>query len=90
MSQADVSTQHEASRRTVIYAMPRASCVAIRLAFALCRMVSLLARAQDDLEARATWSIPTTADVKARLDDYLATKKLDEDGQAENRSPLAR
>src|SRR5437588_12640998 len=35
-------------------------------------------RAQDDLEKRATWSIPTTAEVKARLDDYLATKKLDE------------
>src|ERR1043165_9136601 len=34
--------------------------------------------AQDDLEKRATWSIPTTAEVKARLDDYLATKTLDE------------
>ena len=35
-------------------------------------------RAQDELDKRATWSIPTTADVKARLDDYLATKTLDE------------
>lgn len=34
--------------------------------------------AQDELEKRATWSMPTTAEVKARLDDYLATKKLDE------------
>jgi hypothetical protein len=35
-------------------------------------------QAQDDLEKRATWSVPTTADVKARLDDYLAAKKLDD------------
>ena len=35
-------------------------------------------RAQDELEKRATWSMPTTAEVKARLDDYIATKKLDE------------
>src|SRR5687768_12580690 len=34
--------------------------------------------AADELQRRATWSIPTTADVKARLDDYLATKTLDE------------
>ena len=36
------------------------------------------ARTADELEKRATWSIPATADVKARLDDYLATKTLDE------------
>ena len=36
------------------------------------------ARAQDELTKRATWSIPATADVKARLDDYLAGKTLDE------------
>jgi hypothetical protein len=36
------------------------------------------ASAQDELEKRATWSMPTTAEVKARLDDYIATKKLDE------------
>lgn len=34
--------------------------------------------AADELERRATWSIPATADVKARLDDYLATKTLDD------------
>jgi hypothetical protein len=34
--------------------------------------------ANDELERRATWSIPTTADVKARLDDYLAGKPIDE------------
>ena len=34
--------------------------------------------AQDELEKRATWSIPTTAEVKARLDDYLAKKTLDD------------
>src|SRR5437868_13933863 len=33
---------------------------------------------QDDLEKLATWSMLTTAEIKARLDDYLATKKLDE------------
>jgi hypothetical protein len=37
--------------------------------------------AQDDLERRATWSIPTTAEIKAKLDDYLATKSLDEDNR---------
>src|SRR5437868_10076208 len=37
-----------------------------------------VAAAQDELEKRATWSIPTTAEVKARLDDYLSSKKLDE------------
>jgi hypothetical protein len=36
------------------------------------------APAADELEKRATWSIPATADVKAKLDDYLATKTLDE------------
>jgi hypothetical protein len=35
-------------------------------------------RAGDELEKRATWDVPTTADVKARLDDYLAEKKLEE------------
>jgi hypothetical protein len=34
--------------------------------------------AQDELEKRASWNIPTTAEVKARLDDYLAGKTLDE------------
>lgn len=35
------------------------------------------AAAQDELTTRATWSIPATADVKAKLDDYLAGKTLD-------------
>jgi hypothetical protein len=34
--------------------------------------------ADDELEKRVTWDVPTTAEVKARLDDYLAEKKLDE------------
>src|SRR5262245_15065410 len=34
--------------------------------------------AADELERRATWSVPSTADVKARLDDYLTTKQLSE------------
>jgi len=34
--------------------------------------------AQDDLDRPATWSIPTTAEVKAKLDDYVATLKVDE------------
>ena len=36
------------------------------------------ASANDGLERTASWSIPTTADVKARLDDYLSGKTLDE------------
>src|SRR5262245_25234315 len=41
-------------------------------------LLSGQSRAQDDLEKRATWTIPTTAEVKARLDDYLSAKTLDE------------
>src|SRR5262245_52264290 len=41
-------------------------------------LLGLCAIGQDDLERRASWSIPTTAEVKARLDDYLSTKTLDE------------
>lgn len=40
----------------------------------LCRVVP----ADDELARRATWSIPPTAEVKARLDDYLAGKTIDE------------
>jgi len=40
--------------------------------------IGLVVLADDELARRATWSIPTTAEVKARLDDYLATKKIDE------------
>jgi len=43
------------------------------LAFAVGR-----SSAQDELEKPATWSFPTTAEVKARLDDYLSSKTLDE------------
>jgi hypothetical protein len=45
---------------------------------ALLAIASVSSRAADELEKRATWSIPATADVKAKLDDYLATKTLDE------------
>jgi len=34
--------------------------------------------ADAELTRRATWSIPTTAEVKARLDDFLRGKKLDD------------
>jgi hypothetical protein len=44
----------------------------------MCIVTLSTARAADELERRATWSIPATADVKARLDDYLADKTLDE------------
>ena len=50
----------------------------ILAAIALLGTVALSSRAADELEKRATWSIPATADVKAKLDDYLATKTLDE------------
>lgn len=47
------------------------------LTFALL-LVGTLANAADELERRATWNMPTTAEIKARLDDFLAAKKLDE------------
>jgi hypothetical protein len=34
--------------------------------------------AADELERRATWSVPTTAEIKARLDDFLKDKTLSE------------
>lgn len=37
--------------------------------------------AADGLERRATWSVPATADVKARFDDFAATKSIDESTQ---------
>jgi hypothetical protein len=36
------------------------------------------AQGQDELEKRATWELPTTAVIKAKLDDWLATKTIDE------------
>lgn len=44
----------------------------------ICAACCQLAAAQDELTKRATWSIPATAEVKAKLDDYLAGKTLDE------------
>lgn len=46
---------------------------------ALLLVVASISLAQDSLEKTATWTIPTTADVKARLDNYLATKTLDDE-----------
>jgi hypothetical protein len=37
-----------------------------------------LGQAADELERRASWSLPTTAEIKARLDDFLRDKTLDE------------
>lgn len=37
-----------------------------------------IVQAADGLEKPASWSIPSTAEVKARLDDYLAGLRLDE------------
>jgi hypothetical protein len=34
--------------------------------------------AADELEKRASWQIPTTAEVRANLDEFLASQKLDE------------
>lgn len=48
------------------------------IVLALALVVSTSVRAQDELEKRATWNIPTTAEVKARLDDFVATKSLAE------------
>jgi hypothetical protein len=54
----------------------------VRLLLIAAAAVSLLgihlAVAQDDLEKRSTWSFPATAEVKARLDDYLAARTLNE------------
>src|SRR4029450_13174376 len=50
----------------------------ILAALALLGVPLATAPAADELEKRATWTIPATADVKAKLDDYLATKTLDE------------
>jgi hypothetical protein len=43
---------------------------------AMCLLGVSLASAQVD--DRASWSVPTTADVKAQLDDYLASRNSDE------------
>ena len=57
--------------------MPRLFLTLVCMTLAVPVLLQSLA-AQDELEKRATWNMPTTADVKARLDDYLAKKTLDE------------
>ncbi|MDX1944018.1 MAG: hypothetical protein SFU86_01320 [Pirellulaceae bacterium] len=52
-----------------------------RLLTASLLCVAGFSHAADELERRATWNLPTTAEVKARLDDFLAGKKLDETAQ---------
>lgn len=47
------------------------------LAITALAAVAAIAPAQDEL-VQKSWSIPATADVKARLDDYLAAKSLDD------------
>jgi hypothetical protein len=47
------------------------------LALAVLAVFARVVPAQDEL-AQRTWSIPATADVKAKLDDYLSGKSLDE------------
>jgi hypothetical protein len=39
---------------------------------------SATAWADDELGRRASWTVPTTAEVKARLDDFLKDKTLNE------------
>src|SRR3954470_4917449 len=48
------------------------------IVWAAAGLVACVAVAQDELEKRVTWSIPTTAEIKARLDDYLSSKKPDD------------
>jgi len=50
----------------------------IVLSAALMALLPIAVHAADELQKPASWSIPTTADVKARLDDYLTAKKLGE------------
>lgn len=54
------------------------SCRFLPIATITALALACVAPAADELERRATWTIPSTADVKARLDDYLVAKKLDE------------
>ncbi len=48
------------------------------LAILACGLCTIAAQAADELERRASWSIPTTAVVKAQLDDFLKDKTLSE------------
>jgi hypothetical protein len=47
-------------------------------ALALLGVAVCSVRGADELEKRASWTIPATAEIKAKLDDYLATKTLDD------------
>lgn len=46
------------------------------VAFALLALVSPL-RSEDELQKRATWQLPAPAEVKAAIEPWLATQKLD-------------
>jgi hypothetical protein len=48
------------------------------LAILACGFCTFAAQPADELERRASWSIPTTAIVKAQLDDFLKDKTLSE------------
>ena len=51
------------------------------LSLGICLVILCLAHslfAAGELERRATWNVPTTAEVKARVDNFLADKNLDE------------
>ena len=52
----------------------RQLCLLLLGAAVVCRVTS----AADELERRASWSVPTTAEIKARLDDFLKDKTLSE------------
>jgi hypothetical protein len=50
------------------------------ISLALVTVVSLVLHAAvsaDELERRASWALPATAEVKAKLDDYIAGQELD-------------
>jgi hypothetical protein len=48
------------------------------LTLVICGVWAIAAPAADELQRRASWSLPTTAEVKARLDDFLKDKSLNE------------
>jgi len=50
----------------------------ICLSLILCGIWTTAAKAADELERRASWNVPTTAEIKARLDDFLKDKTLNE------------
>jgi hypothetical protein len=50
----------------------------LRLCVSILALMMGPAIAQDELTEPASWNIPTTAEIKAKLDDYIADRKLDE------------